>query len=115
MEKAGNERNSGRIHQNTDAMLEQYRSYSSIFAEYFPEEIETDEFKENVTWGILSKLFINMRTALDNLDMEEVAAEMKKYKYSGEEKELLEELLDAVEELDVDTCEEIMEEWEGKN
>ena len=71
-----------------------------------------------MTWGILSKLFINMRTALDNLDMdemEEVAAEMKKYKYSGEEKELLEELLDAVEELDVDTCEEIMEEWEGKN
>ena len=59
-----------------------------------------------------------MRIALDDLDMdemEEVAVELKKYNYRDAEKELLEKLLTAVEELDVDSCEEIMSEWEGKN
>lgn len=118
MEKAGNERNSARIHENTDAMLIQYRAYLDILAEYFPEEQETDEFKEDVTWDVLTQLFENMRIALDDLDMdemEEVAVELKKYNYRDAEKELLEKLLTAVEELDVDSCEEIMSEWEGKN
>ena len=41
-------------------------------------------------------------------EMEEVAVELKKYNYRDAEKELLEKLLTAVEELDVDSCEEIM-------
>lgn len=118
MEMAGNERNAALIHENTDAMLEQYRDYIEIFAAYFPEEEEAEDSKEEMTREILNELFQNMRDALSDLDMdqmEEVAERMKKYRYEDEEKEFLNRLLGAVEEIDVDTCEEILEEWERRN
>ena len=46
--------------------------------------------------------------------MSEVIHEMKKYRYEDWQKELFGQLDDAVEEIDVDTCERILEEWEKK-
>ena len=56
-----------------------------------------------------------MRAAIDELDMdrmEEVASAMKEYSYSGKQGELFARMLEAVENIDVDACEEIMVEWE---
>ena len=58
-----------------------------------------------------------MRDALENLDMdrmEEVAEEMRQYQYQDWEKKLLQQLYDAVEEMDVDACEGILVDWESQ-
>ncbi len=44
--------------------------------------------------------------------MEEVSAAMAKYTYTGEQEELFCHFKESVENVDVDTCEEIMKEWE---
>ena len=58
-----------------------------------------------------------MRAALEDLDMdkmEEVAHEMNNYSYEGWQQEMFEQMKDAVEEIDVDGCETILQEWENK-
>lgn len=64
-----------------------------------------------------SKLFWQDAGAVDDLDMdgmEEVIQEMDQYRYEGWQKEMFARLKEAVEEIDVDSCEAIMIEWEGK-
>ena len=51
----------------------------------------------------------------DNILLPLTIAGAKRQIKDAKAKELLEKLLTAVEELDVDSCEEIMSEWEGKN
>ena len=115
MEKVGNDRNKALIHEKTDDRLEQYREYIDILAEFFPEEEESEESKEACTEEIIATCFARMRQALEDLDMDqmdEVAEEMKKYRYDDRGKKYLDELLVAVAEMDVDTCGNVMMEWE---
>lgn len=117
MEKAGNDKDGDLIHQQTDAMLEKYRSYLPVLEEFFQEEDEADNGRETITSEERERLFVEMRDALENLDMdrmEEVAEEMRQYQYQDWEKELLQQLYDAVEEMDVDACEGILAEWESR-
>ena len=58
-----------------------------------------------------------MKMALEDLEMdrmEEVIHEMNRYHYEGWQKEMYTRLKDAVEEIDVDSCEIILQEWENK-
>ena len=67
-----------------------------------------------MTDGILADLFEKMRIAVDALDMDEMANvidEMKKYSYTDEGRECVETLQEAVDNIDVDACQEIMEHW----
>ena len=43
--------------------------------------------------------------------MEEVSDKLKEFGYKGEEEKLCKELLEAISEMDVDACVEIMEKW----
>ena len=117
MEMAGIDKDGELIHQQTDAMLEKYRSYLPLLEEYFQEEEEADSTREAITSEEQDRLFVDMRDALENLDMdrmEEVAEEMRQYQYQDWEKKLLQQLYDAVEEMDVDACEGILVDWESQ-
>ncbi len=113
LEKAGNVRDVKRINEDTESMLEKYRSYQPILEPYFAvEEIEGE--LGPITDEVLFDLFEKMRMAIDELDMDwmaDVIVEMKQYTYPDAVKEYFERLQVAVNNVDVDACEEIMEQW----
>jgi len=56
-----------------------------------------------------------MRNAIEELDMDamsDVISDMEPYGYEGWQQESFAELKDAVEDVDVDRCEEILKNWE---
>ena len=57
-----------------------------------------------------------MRLAISDLDMDQMDAviqEMERYSYQEGQKELFAQLKEAVEEMDVDACEEILDNWKA--
>lgn len=46
--------------------------------------------------------------------MEKVIQEMEQYSYTDWQKEMFEQLREAVDNIDIDTCEEILDSWGGK-
>ena len=113
MEKAGNDKNACLIHNETAGMLEQYEKYYNILKPYFTED-ETSSQKININSEVLQQCFLNMESALDELDIDsidEVISEMRKYSYNEEQQRLFTELENAADNIDVDSCTEILEKW----
>lgn len=117
LEKAGNARDSEFIHKNTDRLLDKYLGYRFVFKPFLPDEkAETGE-KESISPDGLRQHFSDMRMALEDLEMDrmnEVIRQMDQYHYEDWQKEMYVHLKDAVEEIDVDSCEAILYEWENK-
>jgi len=117
MEKAGNARDTDVIRAHIESMLSQYRSYIPVLAPFFEEENEGGE-SGMITDELLSGFFADMRAALEELDidqMESVSEAMGHYSYREGEDVLFERLKEAVANIDIDACEEIMKEWEVVN
>lgn len=117
MEMAGNARNTKLIHEKTDEMLEQYLGYVEVLKPYCCEEEESEEEKSRIPDDILRECLEDMKSAAEELDMdlmEDVIEELGEYKYEGWEEELFGRLKEAVNEVDVDSCEEILHEWENR-
>lgn len=116
MEQAGNEHDESLIHKYTPALLKQYLAYDTILKSYFGEpRDESGIAKPPATPDDLRKFFDLLRTAFDNLDMdqmEEVIQQMKQYAYDGNQQELFQQLCGAVEEIDTDASEDIIKMWE---
>ncbi len=113
LEKAGNVRDVKMIRENTEKLLAKYRSYQPVLKPYFDVEEEGGELGL-ITDAILADMFEKMRMAVDELDMDEmenVIAEMKKYSYVDAGKEYFDKLQEAVANIDVDACQEIMDQW----
>lgn len=114
MEKAGNEENAALIHAQTDELLQQYLNYHTILKPFFqnaPEPL----IQAAILPEVLQQCFIKMKAALENLDsdeMETVLNEMNQHTYPPEQAELLKQLNEAVEEIDVDSCAEVLNTWE---
>ncbi len=117
LEKAGNELNLDYIHENTAWIIEKYRSYLPVLAPHFEEEkSDQNEEKESANANQILKLIEDMHSALEDLDMdemEEVCTAFSQYQYPEEQQQLLERLIQASDELDIDTCEEVLNEWEN--
>ncbi len=114
MEQAGNAEDAACIHEMTVPMLEEYYAVWDILKPLFESGKEAGEEKYMYA-GLLQDCFIVMRSAMENLDMDQmdqVIQEMSKYRYGENEEELFEKLKEAVEELNVDACEDIMAKWE---
>jgi len=114
MEKAGNARDAKLIHQNTDDMLKQYFSYIPVLEPFCVEEEKNIE-KKDVSKDILLGYFFDIRTALDNLDMDvmdTILQEMNQFSFSESQESLFTQLKNAVDEFDVDTCMTIIKTWE---
>ena len=117
MEKAGNARDTASIREHTGRLLELYRGYIPIFEPFFVEEKVDESTKEEASAEVLREQLEVLKDASENLDMdlmEETIKVLDAYHYEDWQKELFDKLKEAVEELDVDTCGEIIAEWEGK-
>ncbi len=115
MEAAGNARNGELIHKVTPGMLAEYSFYKEILAPYFTEKEKTKSEKQ-AYGGQLNLLFVKMRDALENLDMdvmEDVVKDMDQYSYGDVQDELFEQLKTAVDDMDTERCEEILNTWEA--
>lgn len=120
MENAGNAADAEIIHKKTDPMLKQYYNYFYILRPYFPEELivqEEDSLDNLISPDILADAFEKMQVAMDNLDMDgmnEVVQILSSYQFPTEQTKFFQKFCNAVENLDVDTCEEIIPQWKEK-
>ena len=115
MEKAGHAKDAEQIHRCTGALLKKYASYEPILRP-FCEEQKKDAEKERISEEKLLACFEEMRLAISDLDMDQMDAviqEMERYSYQEGQKELFAQLKEAVEEMDVDACEEILDNWKA--
>jgi len=116
LEKAGNSRNTRFIRRYTELMLEKYMEYETVLRPFCLEEEEKTEVQKKVLKpGELEELFKQMRSALDDLDMdgmEEACDRIGGYYFESRQTELYEQLKEAVENIDVELCDAIVSEWE---
>ncbi len=113
MEAAGNAGNAALIHKITPGMLEEYMFYKGILAPYFVKE-EEEQSGRAAEVEELKALFEQMEEAMENLDMdamEHAIKDMNQYSYSDAQKDIFGRLKNAVEDIDTERCEEIIEEW----
>lgn len=116
LEKAGNDGNLSLIHEKTDEMLDRYLKYESIIKPFI--NVEEEEI-EKIALDVdeLKSLFGKLHNACDELDMdamEEVTKEIGKFEFDDEFAALYEQVKECVANLDSFTCEDILNEWEGK-
>lgn len=105
------------IRKDTAPMLEKYRSYKAVLAPHCEKKEESEEGKETITKDALNTLLEDLKRAAEDLDMDEmenIVQNLHKYRYDAEEKEVLEKIAEAAAEMDVDTCLEIVAEWQGR-
>lgn len=120
LESAGNHHDISIIHELTDEMLLEYHNLQLSLAPYFP-DISKDSQGEQETSGSgrvgkkrLRELMNKMQDAIEELDldqMEEAVDELYKYQYSETDMDRLEKLAELVQDMDIDGCSAIIEEW----
>ncbi|MBP3205452.1 MAG: PocR ligand-binding domain-containing protein [Lachnospiraceae bacterium] len=114
LEKAGNANDMRIIREKTAHVLKKYLMYQQDLRPFFGGEDENAESKPALDDATLKEQFEKLAVAVDELDMdgmEEVSDKLKEFGYKGEEEKLCKELLEAISEMDVDACVEIMEKW----
>ncbi|MBQ9608098.1 MAG: PocR ligand-binding domain-containing protein [Lachnospiraceae bacterium] len=116
LEKAGKENDIEYIRANNDAVLKKYLEYDTIIAPFFEEDKSTENVeKKTVDYDELKRLFEQLREAIDSLDsdeMESICDTISEYQLADEQAEYAANLKTACEDLDFDTCNEILDEWE---
>lgn len=119
MENAGNAQDAVLIHSQTDNLLRQYFKYYYILQPYFPEDIsslQNQSQKAEISDEELTQCFQQLRDAIDDLNMDDMNAviqTMKNYHFSQDADMLFQKLCESADNLDVDACEEIMNQWEN--
>ncbi len=114
MEQAGNKNDIEFIRTHHDMMLKEYREYEAILSEYLESPDKAIRIKEDFDKGKLLGLLDSMMEAVDNLDMDamdDIVGQMEKMSIPKEQEQCFSQVKDAVEDLDVETCETVVEEW----
>lgn len=114
MEQAGNNNNIEFIRMHHRELLERYREYEPILAKHF--EAPQDEEKPKAVYDAekILKYLDDMQDAVDNLDMDEmdkVIGLLEQVALEEMETQCFLKMREAVEELDVESCEELIKEW----
>ena len=113
MENAGKAGDLDTIHDQTDAMLKTYRDLLTILSGYFHEEETNSGDLPLITDEQLQEYLQELYDACDDLDsdmMEEVEEKMKQYSYPEEILESVWSLFRMIEDLDMDSCMELINE-----
>lgn len=95
-------------------LMEWYLSYQEILAPLFPNKEEEELGKEQMNPTQLEEFLTQMLEACDELDMDAMDAvieQMSKYRYEDRDRDLFMEMKDAVEELDSERIEGLVEMW----
>lgn len=104
------------IMSNHDNMILHYRYYVEVLKPFMKDkEKQKTEATETIDIKTLKGLFAQLREAVDELDMdgmEQVADELGRYVFPTNQKEILDKIQECVDVLDVDTCLELLEQWE---
>lgn len=112
LEKAGNERDIDTIHAKTLPMLETYDKLLNDLADYYPETPDVGD-KPLIDDGMLKEQFDTLHNACENLDMdamEAVGNKLRNYSYPDEIKDMVDKLLHAIDNIDTEECESLIEE-----
>lgn len=113
LERAGNSRDTAMIDLCTSVLLDKYKSYKGILEPFCTESTDVQE-KPEIQLNMIMSFLDEMYEAVDNLDMREMTAvieKMNSYSYPENEKLIFEALKAAVDDIDVDKCVEIIDEW----
>ena len=98
------------------AALEKYRAYEQILAPYCKDEETGEGEKPEYESKTVREEFEKIRRAALDLDMDGLEAACKAlsgYRYPPEQAEFLTRLIAAADELDMDSCANIVDEWDG--
>lgn len=119
LEQAGHEEDYAFVDANTDNLLQKYVEYIDILKPFCQEE-ETDEAAEKdkpeVEKKELLSFFEQLTQAMEELDidtMEHIISTMKQYHYPVTYKECFDKLCTGVDNIDIDACMEIIENWKS--
>ena len=114
LEDAGNAGNIELIRKETARLLSMYSKTQELLAPYCQKNEDEKEGDRELTKDTLTSLLDDMLMAMDDLDMDAmnaVVARMKEYRYDDKQKGMFEQLREAVEDLDIDRCEDVIEAW----
>ncbi|MCM1118199.1 MAG: PocR ligand-binding domain-containing protein [bacterium] len=114
MEQAGNLMDIEYIREHHRELLERYREYESILSKYV--EKPQEEIKPKAAYDAqkVSEYLDSMQNAVDNLDMDDmdrVIELLDQVVLKEMEAHCLKKMKEAVEELDVESCEELIKVW----
>jgi CheY-like chemotaxis protein/HPt (histidine-containing phosphotransfer) domain-containing protein len=116
LEKAANDKEYGIIVENQEKLLRMYAECQTALAPFMQDEDAAAEPQKGaISAEELTSLFGELRQAIDDLDMDKIDEAVQKlaeYTYPEEQKALLEQLKEAAENMDVDTCLIMIEQWE---
>lgn len=113
LEKSTKEKDYGIPTEKTDEMLRMYRHYKSVLAPFLEKDEEEVE-KVEADPELINQIFIDMKNALDDLDMdgvEDCVEQLSHFNYPDDQLSLYDRLADEAEEFNVDACIEIIHEW----
>lgn len=117
LEKASKEENLELVQLHTDELLEKYLAYKDKLYPFVEEENAGGAVQagKEASSEEIRAFFGQMREAIDDLDMDrmsDVVTGLSGYAFSQNQQELFEQLKEANEMMDVETCEALMEQWE---
>lgn len=113
LEQAGNHNDLAMIRERTDEMLRMYTDYSRILAPYCEEQapqLPKISFDKQAVYSLLSEL----SDAVSDLDidrMEELQQALSPYDFDDVSEPLYQQLCEAIQGIDVDTCDELLTQW----
>lgn len=114
MEKAGNRNDIEFIRANHGRMLAKYQEYEAILSEYLESPDKAIRLKDDFDQERLLGLLNEMSEAVDNLNMDvmdDIVEQLEKMAIPQEQSQLFSMVKNAVEDLDVETCEMVITEW----
>ena len=118
LEKAGNALDTEYINLHTYETLEKYLSYEPVLGELFKEESKPDAEpieKKDIDVGEMTEIMNRIRASMEDLDtdaMEEITNELNHYSLPLEQQEIKASLHEAIENMDIDECEVLLDKWE---
>jgi signal transduction histidine kinase/response regulator of citrate/malate metabolism len=117
LERAGKNDDMAFIKENTESALASFKGLLSSMAPIFEEEKQEKKELPVLPEEVMKELLNKLSEACDNLDMdgmEEVQSELKKYDWPAEIDDHLFTLFKSIDDLDVGTCEAIIEKLMGE-
>lgn len=114
LEEAGRQKQADVIHEKTGDLLADYRHLQNILAPYCMEEKKTNTVQIPV--DTLKQYLEDIHTAMENLDLgaaDDLLAGMDQYAYEGGQEELFARLKSAIEDIDTEMAENVLEEWKN--
>ena len=116
LEKASKEENLELVQLHTDELLEKYLAYKDKLYPFVEEENAGGavQAEKEASSEEIRAFFGQMREAIDELDMDrmsDVVTGLSGYVFSQNQQELFEQMEEANEMMDVETCEALMEQW----